>query len=333
MSNPPPATSKSLICPSHNQDTDATIQDEKIKKILVILNGNAGKGHDMPVFIRRLLRLPKKETMSLEETHDRIIAALKKSDIHPKIVRTQWARHATELTKEAVNNGYDVVVAVGGDGTINEIVNGLVNTKTRLGIIPRGTANLLATEMGIPSNLEEACAVIAKNNLVHIDTATVNDHYFTIMAGIGFDAHVVKKVDASKVKSKWGALAYPLIAIRELVRYPFRKIKIRTQDGVDHIAFYVFVQNAKIYASGFKMTPHSKKDDGVLEVLMFPTKNIFSLILYLLSRNKQKYHLEIQGVKSLEINSSHAIQIDGDYICKGPAKIKIVPQSLYVLVT
>ena len=307
-------------------------QKDKINKILVILNGNAGKGHDMPVFLRRLLRLPKKETMSLDETHERIVTALKKSDIHPKIVRTQWARHATELTKQAAKEEYDIVVAVGGDGTINEIVNGLVNTKTRLGIIPRGTANLLATEMNIPSNLEEACAVIAKNNPVHIDTATVNDHYFTIMAGVGFDAHVVKEVDSSTVKSKWGALAYPLVAIRELIRYPFRRIRIRTQDGVDHIAFYVFVQNAKIYASGFKMTPDSKKDDGVLEVLMFPTKNIFSLILYLLSRKKHEHQLEMQGVKSLEIRSNHAIQIDGDFICKGPAKIKIIPQSLYVLV-
>ncbi len=217
-----PASSAPL--PS-DENTSETPDNKKIDKILVILNGNAGKGHDMPVFIRRILRLPEKETMSLDETHNRIVAALKQSDIHPKIVRTEWARHATELTKEAANDGYDVVVAVGGDGTINEIVNGLVNTKTRLGIIPRGTANLLATEMDIPSNLEDACAVIAKNKPVHIDTATVNDHYFTIMAGIGFDAHVVKEVDSSTVKNKWGAIAYPLIAIRELVRYPFRPVR------------------------------------------------------------------------------------------------------------
>ena len=72
-------------------------------------------------------------------------------------------------------------------------------------------------------------------------------------------------------------------------------------------------------------------DDGSLEVLMFPTKNIFSLILYLLSRDKHKYCLEMKGVKSLEIYSNHAIQIDGDYVCKGPAKIRVAPSSLNIL--
>ena len=160
---------------------------------------------------------------------------------------------------------------------------------------------------------------------------SVNGRHFTIMAGIGFDASVVSKVDG-KVKGRWGALAYPLVALRELARYPFRRIKIRTQDGIELRAFYVFIQNAKTYASGFAITPSSKMDDGSLEVLMFPTKNIFSLVLYVLSRDKSKFCVEMQGVKSLEINSNHEIQIDGDFACKGPAKIKICPGSLRVLV-
>lgn len=303
----------------------------KFDKIMVIMNETAGSGHHLSPFTRKLLRLPEKEKISVEETHQRIEAALKACGLNYETVWTQHAGHATGLAAQAAREGYAVVVAVGGDGTINEVVNGLANTKTRLGIIPRGTANLLATEMGISSNLEAACQTIAKGHAVKIDTASVNGRHFTIMAGIGFDAHVVSKVD-SKVKGKWGALAYPLVAFRELARYPFRKIKVRTQDGIELRAFYVFVQNGKSYASGFALTPSSKMDDGLLEVLMFPKKNIVSLIFYLLSRDKQKYCLEMKGVKSLEIYSKHAIQIDGDYVCKGPAMIKVAPSSLHILI-
>lgn len=306
-------------------------KNKNTKKILIIMNGSAGKGHNIPPLVCKILRIPQKENISLDDVHERIENAFKKSNIQPQIIRTEYAKHATELTKEAVEAGYKTVVAVGGDGTINEVVNGLVNTKTKLGIIPRGTANLLAKEMDIPTKLEKACDVIIKNHATTIDTAKVNDHYFTIMAGIGFDAHVVQKVDGSNVKSKWGAIAYPLIAIRELIRYPFRKIQVKLENGKRHVAFYVFVQNAKIYASGFKMTPSSKKDDGTLEILMFPTKNILSLIIYLLSWDKFKYQKEITGVKSLIIESNHSIQIDGDFLCDGPAEIKIVPMSLSIL--
>jgi len=303
---------------------------KKAGKIMVIMNGSAGRGYNMPPFARKILKLPAKESVSAEETQERIKAALEACGLNPDFVWTEYAGHATSLASQAAKDGYDVVVAVGGDGTINEVVNGLVNTKTRLGIIPAGTANLLATEMGIPPTIEAACQIIAKGSAQLIDTAKVNDRHFTIMAGIGFDAHVVSKVD-SKTKSKWGALSYPLIAFREILRYPFRRIKVCTQDGMELRAFYVFVQNAKMYASGFELTPDSKIDDGSLEVLMFPTKNIFSLILYLLSKNKHKYCVEMKGVTSLDIKSTHAIQIDGDYACKGPAAIKVSPQSLHVL--
>ncbi len=321
MPHPPPTDNKA-----------SAEENSQIQKILIIMNDNAGKGQNLDPVSRKLLKLPEKENISPEETQNRIIKAFAQHDLQPKIVLTEYAKHATKLARDAANDSFDVIVAVGGDGTINEVVNGIAGTNTRLGIIPRGTANLLAKEMGIPSKLEKACAVIAKNNAVKIDTATVNDHHFTIMAGIGFDAHVVQKVDDTHVKNKWGALAYPLVAIREIIRYPFNKIQVRTEDGVDHIAFYVFVQNAKVYASGFNMSPKSKKDDGTLEVLMFPTKNILSIVFYVLSWDKLKFQKEIAGVKSLEIKSNHSIQIDGDYICKGPAKIQVRPKSLSILV-
>lgn len=303
---------------------------KKIEKIMVIINSHAGRGVYLPPLARKTLRLSAKENISLEETHRRIEASFEACGQTPEIKWTKHAGHATELAVQAAKDNYDVVVAVGGDGTINEVVNGLVETNTSLGVIPVGTANLFATEMGIPANIEAACQVISKGMTRVIDTAKVNDRSFTLMAGIGFDAHVVSKVDSS-IKNKWGIFSYPLVAIRELLRYPFMRIKVRTQDGIELQAFYVIVQNSKSYASGFTLSNNSKIDDGSLEVLMFTSRNIINFVLCNFSKNKDKYRLEMKGVKFLEINSSHAIQIDGDYVCNGPAIIKIIPKSLRVL--
>ncbi len=303
---------------------------KRYDKIMVILNGNAGSGYQLPPIARHLLKIQGRDKVSSGETLEAIVKAFSAFSIKPELVWTQYAGHATEMAKQAAQEGYDVVVAAGGDGTINEVVNGLAMSDTALGIIPLGTANLLATELGIPTNVHLACQVIARGEIRQIDTARVNDRHFTIMAGIGFDAHVVSQVD-TKTKSRWGALAYPLVALREIMRYPFRRIRVRTSEGLDLQAFFVFVQNTKLYASGYTLSPKSLIDDGALEVLLFPTRNIFSLILYLLSKNKSRHCIEMEGVKSLEINSNHAIQIDGDYACRGPATISIAPGALRVL--
>jgi diacylglycerol kinase (ATP) len=302
----------------------------KNAKIMVIMNSSAGRGYHLPSFTRKMLRLSLKENISLDETHRRIKAGLEACGQSPDIVWTEHAGHATELAAQAAEEGYGAVVAVGGDGTVNEVVNGVVNSSTALGVVPVGTANLFAAEMGIPANIEAACRVIAKGDVRAIDTGSVNDRSFTLMAGIGFDAHVVSKVN-SKIKNRWGALSYPLVAIRELIRYPFRRIEIRTEEGVELQAFYVIVQNARSYASGFTLTDSAKIDDGSLEVLIFPSKNIVKFILCNFSKNKYKYCTKMRGVKFLEVNSPHAIQIDGDYMCKGPATIKVAPHSLRVL--
>lgn len=303
---------------------------KRYDKIMVIMNGKAGSGYQLPPIARRMLKIRGKGKVSSAEALEAIVKAFSACSLRPEIVWTQYAGHATELAKQAAEDKYDVVVAAGGDGTINEVVNGLAMSDTALGIIPFGTANLLSSELHIPSDIHLACQVIARGETRQIDTAMVNDRHFTIMAGIGFDAHVVSQVD-TRTKSRWGALAYPLVALRELARYPFRRIRVRTSEGLDLQAFFVFVQNTRLYASGYALSPKSRIDDGVLEVLMFPTRNIFSLIFYLLSKNKSKHCIEMDDVKSLQINSNHAIQIDGDYACRGPATISVSPGALRVL--
>ncbi len=304
---------------------------ENHKKIGVVLNKNAGLGVDLPPAARRMLKMPAKEKLTAEEIQTRLISIFSAFDILPDVRITDYAGHGVDLAKEMAEKNYDAVVAVGGDGTVNEVVNGLVGSETALGIIPFGTANLLAGELGLPSALDEACKVIAACQTASIDTCVVKGRHFTIMAGIGFDAHVVRMVDRN-IKGKWGALSYPLVTLRELIRYPFKKIRAKTDKGKDLKGFYMFVQNAKCYGSGFSASPKSKMDDGVFEVIVFPSKTVFSLLVYLFSKDKDRFHVTTEGVTSLRIDTPHDIQIDGDYYCDGPADIQIMPKALKVIV-
>lgn len=319
--------------PDHNKNiiSAADIEQNSQKKVRVIVNQKAGKGVAIPNFIRKIVRLQPKHIKSPETLVNQIEEELKNYGFMPETIVTKRAQHANELAKEAALNEYDIVIAVGGDGTINEVVNGLVYSNTLLGIIPTGTADLLATELNIPCDIKKACEIIAHSNSKLIDTGTVNERHYTIMASIGFDAHVISKV-TTKLKSKWGALSYLITASKEVSKYPFRRIRYKTEDGKKRKAFYIFVQNAKLYGSGFELTPESKLDDGVLELVVFTSKDIFKPLIYLLRKDKDKSLKTVTRVRSLEILSKQAIQVDGDYAFKGPAKISICPLSLKVII-
>jgi YegS/Rv2252/BmrU family lipid kinase len=307
------------------------IEQNRNKKIRVIVNQKAGRGIAIPNVIRKIVKLQPKYIKKPETLLSQIKNELEHYGFAPDMVITQRANHATELAKEAAEKAYDIVVAVGGDGTINEVVNGLVFSDTTLGIIPTGTADLLATELNIPCDIEYACKIISTCDSRKIDTGIVNDRHFTIMASIGFDAYVISKV-TTKLKSKWGALSYLITACKEASKYPFRRIRYKTEDGVEHKSFYVFIQNAKLYGSGFELTPESQLDDGLMELVVFNSKDIFRPLLYLISKDKEKHPKKVIRINNLDIFSKQAIQVDGDYAFKGPAKISICPLSLKVII-
>ncbi len=308
------------------------MEDDNQNKIMIIINGKAGSGIAIPRFVQWMLRIPIKKNISKEKRRQLIEDGFSELNANYKIFETTHAGHASELTREAIEDGYNIVTAVGGDGTINEVVNALTGSNVALGIIPAGTANLLASELKIPTDIKKACKIICQGTQKQIDTLQINEHIYTVTASAGFDAHVVKEVDDENAKSIWGALSYVLIAFREIYRYPHHRIKIRTEEGKVMSVYALFIQNARTYATGYPLSPKSKLDDGVFEVLIIPTRNLFKLISYNTSKTKRSHYMELNNVKALEIKSHHAIQTDGDFICKGPAKIKINPKSLNVII-
>ncbi len=220
-------------------------EKEKATKIVFIINPVSG-------------------TERKEHIITRIHETLKFSGIHYDIAYTNFVGHATELTKQAIEQKYDAVVAVGGDGTINEIAQALVKTKTALAIIPQGSGNGLARHLGIPLDTEEAIKKLLKPTKMLIDAATANENYFFCTSGIGFDAHVSASFAARTFRGLFG---YAYFVIKELFSY---KPIIYTLefDGqkIEREAFLVAFANAAQYGNNAYIAPQANIQDGKLDI-------------------------------------------------------------------
>lgn len=300
-------------------------------RVLVIANPKAGQGVRIPAVLRRLMRVPVREYPEPAELRVRVESRLASHGAHVEWAQTNHAGHATDLARHAVARGVEVVVAIGGDGTVNEVVNGLAGSQAALAVIPGGTANLLAGELGIPAGIDAACDVVLQGRRRIIDLPFVNGRYFTMMAGIGFDAHVVRMVDR-RLKGRFGMFSYLIVTVREILRYSFHKIHVRTDAGESLSGFYMFVQNAQSYGSGYTASPDSLMDDGVMELIVFPMRSLLTVVQYLLSADKKNFNVQRRTIKSLVLESVHDIQIDGDFFGQGPAQIGMRTGFLTVVV-
>jgi len=257
---------------------------------------------------------------------------------------TEGAGDAERLALEATLSGsYSSIIAVGGDGTVNEVINGVLKSpkhlpKPTIGIIPLGTSNILATELGIPLHSpNEAGDVIEHGNQRTVDIGSANGRYFTMMASFGFDAEAVKRVQPN-VKDFMGAPAYILSGIAALAQYRASSVDM-TIDNV-HIksdAFVVVVANTSSYAvEQVKIAPFAAIDDGWLDICIFekpPNDKIgfIGQILLLMARRhlgdpRVRYY---RGKKiSITANPPMLGQIDGDLWRETPTNIEILPRAI-----
>ncbi len=311
------------------------------KNAAIIYNPKAGRGMQLsPVFLKLFgIKRRKFETFSNKEEYiKKTFDYLTEYGMDVKLCSTDYAGHATEIARECAENDFDLVVAAGGDGTINEVINGLAGSDTVLGIIPMGTANVLALELKIPIEIRAACQAIASGNTMTIDLGRVNDRYFACMAGIGFDAHVLKKAD-SKLKKILGALAYPVVALSEVLFYSFKRINVMIDEQpIARKGYLVIVGNGKYYAGDMVITTHADMTDGYLDVCIFKHKNIFHVLAYIWGiwfKNIDK-HMSVEYYQCKDITilkkGRHAIHIDAEYLCDSPATIKVCPKALQVAV-
>lgn len=250
---------------------------------------------------------------------------------------TRYAGHGEEIARHLVPEACERVVAAGGDGTINEVANGLLaNTaggrSLPLALLPLGTANVLARELGMPRGTEAIAASIRDGRPRAVAVGCANGRHFLLMAGAGFDAHVVAGISLP-LKRRVGKLAYIAEIVRQffIYRFPVYRLCI---DGQEHCACSVIVANARHYGGRFIVAPEAQLERGSLEVCLFTragrlhaVKYAAALALGLLShlpdvKYRQARHIQVYG--PLE----DPVQGDGDMLASLPCDIGVLPNAL-----
>lgn len=243
-------------------------------------------------------------------------------------------RFARELRAEA----WDQVVAVGGDGTINEVLNG-IPLGLPLGIVPLGTANVLARELLLPINdLPGACKVLREGKARPIDLGVCNGRRFALMAGIGFDAEVVREVPPN-IKDLIGAPAYVLSAFRALAEIPSPlTYRLTLPEGkVLARGMMLVVANASSYGGPVRIAPHASLDDGFLDLCLFRERNkvafLGQIVNVLLRRQLHDPRFSYHRAQRMRIDCDPpaAVQLDGDYFGTTPVEISVLPAAVPIL--
>ncbi len=253
----------------------------------------------------------------------------------PAILYSDYPGHATELARQNLDR-YQVIVAGGGDGTINEIASQLIHTDVILGILPLGSGKGLARSLGIPMDIKKAIQTINDFTVMEIDTGMANQYRFINIAGIGFDARVAH---AYANKTGRGFFTYAIQTAKHLFRYAPIPVQIRTgQREISVNAFLVSIANSTQWGYGALISPDAKTDDGILDLCLlrnFPrilTPELLSR-LFNGSIHKSKY-VEIIPIKQAEITGSDKYigHIDGEPVeFTAPLNISVDPLSLKVI--
>jgi YegS/Rv2252/BmrU family lipid kinase len=262
-----------------------------------------------------------------------------------ELTSTEQKGHATDLARQAAREGLDTVVACGGDGTVNEVANGLALSDTALAVIRGGTANVWAKEVRIPRDPLKAVRVLCEGERRRIDlglaepsTGVDGGRYFLLMAGVGLDGHIVSRVP-DDLKQRLGAAAYILHGLREALRYRSSETTVII-DG-EPLAVdlcWLLVGNTRSYGGVVNITHRARADDGLLDVYVFAGHGFWRMVAHglriLARRHDRGPKLFYRRAQTVELPGPCAlpVQIDGDYLGLAPLRMRVVPGALSVLV-
>ncbi len=254
------------------------------------------------------------------------------------IALTKYAGHAVEISRQAVKDKYDVIVAVGGDGTINEVASQMINSNSTLGIIPGGSGNGLARHLNIPLTTLRAISLLNKGIVTTIDTATVNNRPFISIAGVGFDALVAKKFAESPRR---GFLTYFRIVANEFLAYKPKKYKLSFDEGlyIKRRAFFISFANSNQFGYNAKIAPNARLNDGKIDICIAQKPNVFQtpvvanlMLLKLIDKSPLMDIISTTGVV-IKRKKNKVINIDGEPVkLDKELVIKVVPSSLKVII-
>ena len=252
------------------------------------------------------------------------------------MLSTAYAGHAAVLAREAVAAGATVVFACGGDGTVNEVANGLVGTGATLGIIRGGMGNVLAKELRVPKAPEQALWLLVDGEERRFDLGVAGDRFFLVLASVGFDAIVVNRVPP-RSKRLLGSSAYILWGAIELLRHRAHRVRLRI-DGEEHEVdlFWLVMGNTRSYGGVLDITYAAKADDGRLDAYVFAGKGpLWSLgtgLRVVLRRHDGARGVAFHRLQELSVETPGLrVQADGEDIGETPMTFSVLPQAVTVL--
>ncbi len=244
------------------------------------------------------------------------------------IETTSYCGHATTLARRAVRSGYDKIVAVGGDGTVNEILNGIVGSDARLGIIPAGTANDVASHHGIPADTEQACEIITAGKTHEADVIVVNDWHYLTVGGIGLPCETLLAAERLKTGSSASrflarAFAGKLYLLTLLYAFSRRgwhgkRIRIGSGDGIDtNATISLIVGNQPRLGNQFLVLPGAQNNDGLFDVfeihdLGSPVTAFETVVRTIDGSHVGRYDVRMFRTKRLTVETDHPVPFFGD---------------------
>ncbi len=279
--------------------------------------------------------------MSPEETERTILEGLRTYGIEPDLLYTTPEDAGQGLAKRAADDGIELVIAAGGDGTMHAVASGLIGTQSILGLVPTGTMNNLARSLNISDTIPACCATIAEGHTRIIDVGRVNDRIFLEVAGMGLEAALFPAAEEIKQPGFLTTIHGVVSGLKTLFGFKAPRLRIACDNGKHrpYDALQVTICNAPFYGAHLQVAPEVLMDDGLLDVFIYRD---FSKSEYLrhaisISQGRRPYQPKIKHlrVRSLQVTTDEPVVIhaDGELLGYTPAQVKVLPSALRIRVT
>ena len=255
-----------------------------------------------------------------------------------RCVATERKGHATEIARAEAADGADVLIVHGGDGTLNEAINGVAGSQVAVGILPGGTANVWAKEAHIPRDPLAAMGAIVTGERRRIDLGRANGRYFLLMAGVGLDAEIVPRV-GTRLKRWFGAMAYLALGVWTSLRTKPWDVTMRVDEAAleDRSLYWMVVGNTRSYGGLANITHRARVDDGLLDVGVMHRGGAFHLLVdgvrVLFKRHDRSPNIDYLRACVIEVDTPGLpVQIDGEPAGRTPMRFQVAPAALTVIV-
>jgi diacylglycerol kinase (ATP) len=242
----------------------------------------------------------------------------------------------SELAASLVEQGYDHIIVAGGDGTVNGVINGIDSKDVMLSVLPVGTMNVFAYELGIRSTQLKKCwELIQHGQPKSVDLVLANQNYFVQLAGVGLDALTLQATDL-QMRKTIGPVSY-LLAAAKVISRPAPDLKLEFEDGSEAAGCFVLIGNGRFYGGPFELFREARNDDGLLDLLIFKHQSYLDIFRYLqgvLMGNHIDFpDIEYRRVASAQVMSDQPVplELDGDIAGSTPVHFAIAPSKLQVI--